>query len=95
MLTRLHRLMDTARRTGWQASTGIQRSGEEAYVHARSGRPCRRCGDTVRVAMIGDGTAPAHDVLVPDLPGRAGPHRRRQAAAPAGQREAALLRWRR
>ena len=45
--------MDAARRTGWQASTGIQRSGEEAYVHARSGRPCRRCGDTVRVAMTG------------------------------------------
>ncbi|MFL6151295.1 MAG: DNA-formamidopyrimidine glycosylase family protein [Ornithinibacter sp.] len=54
MLTRLHRLMETARRTGWQASTGIQRSGEEAYVHARSGRPCRRCGDTVRVAITGD-----------------------------------------
>ncbi len=54
MLTRLHRLMETARRTGWQASTGIQRSGEEAYVHARSGRPCRRCGDTVRVAATGD-----------------------------------------
>ncbi|HSF97243.1 MAG TPA: DNA-formamidopyrimidine glycosylase family protein [Ornithinibacter sp.] len=50
---RLHRLMDLARRTGWQASTGHQRSGEEAYVHARSGRPCRRCGDTVRVAMTG------------------------------------------
>ena len=53
MLERLHRLMAVARRTGWQASTGIQRSGEEAYVHARSGRPCRRCGDTVRVAMTG------------------------------------------
>jgi endonuclease-8 len=53
MLERLHRLMDTARRTGWQASTGSQRAGEEAYVHARSGRPCRRCGDTVRVAMTG------------------------------------------
>jgi endonuclease-8 len=53
MLERLHRLMDAARRTGWQGSTGIQRFGEEAYVHARSGRPCRRCGDTVRVAMTG------------------------------------------
>jgi endonuclease VIII len=54
MLTRLQRLMDSARRTGWQGSTGIQRAGEEAYVHSRSGRPCRRCGDTVRVAMTGD-----------------------------------------
>ena len=53
MLERLHRLMDAARRTGWQASTGIQRHGEESYVHARSGRPCRRCGDTVRVALTG------------------------------------------
>jgi endonuclease-8 len=53
MLERLHRLMAAARRTGWQASTGIRRSGEEAYVHARSGRPCRRCGDTVRVANTG------------------------------------------
>ena len=53
LLDRLHRHMDAARRTGWQGSTGIQRAGEEAYVHARSGRPCRRCGDTVRVAMTG------------------------------------------
>ena len=54
VLDRLHRLMDLARRTGWQASTGVQRAGAEAYVHARSGRPCRRCGDTVRVAMTGE-----------------------------------------
>lgn len=53
LLQRLHRLMDAARRTGSQASTGIHHAGEEAYVHARSGRPCRRCGDTVRVAMTG------------------------------------------
>ena len=52
-LERVHRLMAHARRTGWQASTGVARNGEEAYVHARSGRPCRRCGDTVRVAMSG------------------------------------------
>ena len=53
MLERLHRLMAASRGSGWQATTGIQRSGEEAYVHARSGRPCRRCGDTVRVATTG------------------------------------------
>lgn len=54
LLDRLQRLMAAAARTGWQGSTGIQRAGEEAYVHARSGRPCRRCGDTVRVAMTGE-----------------------------------------
>jgi endonuclease-8 len=54
LLDRTHLLMGVAERTGWQVSTGIQRAGEEAYVHARSGRPCRRCGDTVRVAMAGE-----------------------------------------
>lgn len=53
MLERLPRLMAASRGSGWQATTGIRRSGEEAYVHARSGRPCRRCGDTVRVATTG------------------------------------------
>lgn len=53
LLDRLRRLMRRAADTGWQASTGVDRPGEEAYVHARSGRPCRRCGDTVRVAMTG------------------------------------------
>ena len=36
-----------------QSSTGNRRKGEEHYVHARSGRPCRRCGTAIRVAMIG------------------------------------------
>jgi endonuclease-8 len=53
LLERAHRLMAAAERSGWQASTGIERAGEEAYVHARSGRACRRCGDTVRVAPAG------------------------------------------
>jgi endonuclease VIII len=48
-----HRLMSRSADTGQQASTGSDRPGEEAYVHARSGRPCRRCGDTVRVGMTG------------------------------------------
>ncbi|MGL5863570.1 MAG: Fpg/Nei family DNA glycosylase, partial [Phycicoccus sp.] len=52
-LRRAQRLMARSERTGWQGSTGVDRPGEEAYVHARSGRPCRRCGDTVRVAMTG------------------------------------------
>lgn len=65
LLARLHRLMSAAERSGWQVSTGVQRAGEEAYVHARSGRPCRRCGDTVRVAMAG---APPRDRTVFSCP---------------------------
>lgn len=53
LVERVHRLMDAARRHAVQSSTGVRRLGETSYVHGRSGRPCRRCGETVRVAMIG------------------------------------------
>jgi endonuclease-8 len=35
-------------------TTGDMRKGQTHYVHARVGRPCRRCGTTVRVAPVGD-----------------------------------------
>lgn len=57
----LEALVETARRLLTigatqviQSTTGSTRRGEEVYVHARSGLPCRRCGDAVRVAPIGD-----------------------------------------
>lgn len=53
LVTKIHRLMDRAKDNAIQSSTGILRIGEESWVHARSGRPCRRCGDTIRVAMTG------------------------------------------
>jgi endonuclease VIII len=43
LLTRIRRLMSDA----------CERAVTTAYVHARSGRPCRRCGDTIRVALAG------------------------------------------
>lgn len=36
-----------------QSTTGRRGKGETTYVHARSGLPCRRCGQTVRVASLG------------------------------------------
>ena len=54
LVARAHRLLDQARHNVIQSSTGSRRKGETAYVHARSGRPCRRCGGTIRVAMIGE-----------------------------------------
>ena len=53
LVERAHRLLDSARQHPVQSSTGSRRKGEETYAHARSGRPCRRCGDTVRVANVG------------------------------------------
>ena len=53
LVARIHRLMDASRHHAVQSSTGVRRRGEEHFVHARSGRPCRRCGNAVRVSMIG------------------------------------------
>jgi endonuclease-8 len=37
-----------------QTTTGDTRNGQQVYVHGRSGRACRRCGSTVRVAPVGE-----------------------------------------
>lgn len=53
LVARVHRLLDAGRQHAAQSTTGSDRRGERTYVHGRSGRPCRRCGGLVRVAMIG------------------------------------------
>jgi endonuclease-8 len=53
LLSTVHRLLDANRERVWQATTGDTRPGRDKWVHARSGRPCWRCGTTVRVAPIG------------------------------------------
>jgi endonuclease-8 len=52
----VHRMLDFCKGAPVQATTGDTRPGRHQWVHARSGRPCRRCGTTIRVAPIG--TAP-------------------------------------
>jgi endonuclease-8 len=49
----LHRLLATNAGRAVQSTTGDLRPGRSQWVHSRSGRPCRRCGTGVRVAMIG------------------------------------------
>ena len=53
VVDRVHRLLNVNRHNVTQSTTGVQRHGKTTYVHARSGRPCRRCGDTVRVSVLG------------------------------------------
>jgi endonuclease-8 len=53
LLSTVHRLLDANRERVWQATTGDTRPGRDKWVHSRSGRPCWRCGTTVRVAPIG------------------------------------------
>jgi endonuclease VIII len=47
------KLLDISRVRGLQVTTGDTRTGRTNYVHARSGRPCLRCGTAIRVASIG------------------------------------------
>ena len=51
-----HTQLDLGRVRGTQVTTGDTRPGRTNYVHARSGRPCLRCGTPIQVAAIG--TAP-------------------------------------
>lgn len=41
-------------RRGVQATTGDLRQGERLWVYRREHRPCRRCGQPVAVAMLGE-----------------------------------------
>jgi endonuclease-8 len=67
-----------------QTSTGIRRDGENAYVHARSGRPCRRCGTTIRVAPIGPPTRERAMFYCPSCQGGLAPGDSGRPIAPLG-----------
>lgn len=56
VIVRAQRLMRANLGHAVQSTTGERRRGHEKYVHARSGQPCRRCGEPIRVASVG--TAP-------------------------------------
>ena len=73
VVARVHRLIDIGRRQAVQSSTGSHQPGESHYVHARSGRPCRRCGTTVRVAPIGEPTRERTMFYCPGCQGGLGP----------------------
>jgi endonuclease VIII len=53
LVTRARRLMLANAARAVQSTTGDLREGARQWVHARSGRPCRRCATTVRVASVG------------------------------------------
>lgn len=73
LVDRAHRLLDVGRRSVVQSTTGSQRRDDTHWVHARSGLPCRRCGDGVRVAMIGPPTRERTMFYCPTCQGGLGP----------------------
>ncbi|GAB7190633.1 Fpg/Nei family DNA glycosylase [Kineococcus sp. NUM-3379] len=50
----LHRLLDVNKDRAAQVTTGDLRPGRQHWVHPRSGKPCHRCGGTIRVARLGE-----------------------------------------
>ena len=56
LTSRLRQLLTDAISPSSPTVGGRSGAREAAWVHARSGRPCRRCGDLIRVALTG--TAP-------------------------------------
>lgn len=84
VVARAHRFLDRARHNVIQSSTGSHRKGETAYVHGRSGRRCRRCGTTVRVAMIGEPTRERTMFYCPACQGGLGPTDDGRAQQPLG-----------
>lgn len=73
LVARSHRLLDRGRHHALQSSTGVPRDGANTYVHGRSGRPCRRCGETVRLAMVGAGPRARTMFYCPACQGGMGP----------------------
>ena len=84
LVQRIARLLDVSRLHAVQSSTGSRRRGEEHFVHARSGRPCRRCGDTVRVAMIGKAPQERTMFYCPTCQGGLAPNDDGRAQRPMG-----------
>lgn len=48
-----HAVLQENRRRAVQATTGSTRRGETFWVYRRDGRPCRRCGTTIRSGRTG------------------------------------------
>jgi endonuclease-8 len=50
----MKRLMEANRTIGKQITTGDTRRGRMQWVYGRAGRPCRRCGTTIRSRVQGE-----------------------------------------
>jgi endonuclease-8 len=51
-VARAHTLLSANKDTYARTITGSRVEGQQDYVHARSGLPCRRCGTTIEVASL-------------------------------------------
>jgi len=89
IVERVHRLISRATANVIQSSTGSYRRDETTYVHGRSGRSCRRCGATVRLAPIGDPPRERTMFYCPGCQGGLGPTDDGRPQAPLGSQRGA------
>jgi endonuclease-8 len=54
MVDRAHQLLDLNSHRPQQSTTGDLARGRQFWVYDRAGRPCRRCGTTIRQSLLGD-----------------------------------------
>jgi endonuclease-8 len=86
LVERARRFITTNVKYAIPSSTGERAPGRATYVHARSGRPCRRCGGIVRVAMIGPPTRERTMFYCPGCQGGLAPTDDGVPQAPLGAR---------
>ncbi|QLQ16996.1 MAG: Fpg/Nei family DNA glycosylase [Micropruina sp.] len=86
VVARAHRLLSVSKDHAIPSSTGLRRDGANTYAHGRSGLPCRRCGTTVRVAMIGPPTRERTMFYCPACQGGLGPTDDGRPQRPLGAR---------
>lgn len=91
LVDRVHLLMDRGKDHAVQSSTGVLRVGQEGYVHGRSGRPCRRCGTVLRVAMAGEAPQARTIFSCPSCQGGLAPGDDGLPQAPLGSRRTSDL----
>ena len=73
LVERAHQLLDRGKEGAVQVTTGRGDRNEWHYAHARSGRPCLRCGTSIRVARIGDAPRERTMFYCPGCQGGVGP----------------------
>lgn len=86
IVERARRLLTASIQHQVPSSTGVRQPGRNTYVHGRSGRPCRRCGTTVRVSPIGPPTRERPMFYCPGCQGGLGPTDDGGPIAPLGAR---------
>ncbi len=54
LVDRAHVMLELNSRRAQQSTTGDLARGRQFWVYDRGGRPCRRCGTTIRQTLLGD-----------------------------------------